>query len=89
MPKTATISARIDPELKEKAEEVFQKLGLTSSQAIVLFYKQVEIQKGLPFAVRIPNEETIKALKQARERVDLESYDSPKELFDDLGIRCG
>ena len=89
MPKTATISARIDPELKEKAEEVFQKLGLTSSQAIVLFYKQVEIQKGLPFAVRIPNEETIKALKQARERVDLDSYDSPKELFDDLGIRYG
>jgi len=86
MPKTATISARIDPELKEKAEEVFQKLGLTSSQAIVLFYKQVEIQKGLPFAVRIPNEETVKALKQARERVDLEIYDSPKELFDDLGI---
>jgi DNA-damage-inducible protein J len=86
MAKTATISARIDPKLKEKAEEVFQKLGLTSSQAIVLFYKQVEIQNGLPFAVRIPNQDTIEALKQAKERIDLESYDTPKELFDDLGI---
>ncbi len=86
MPKTATISARIDPELKEKAEEVFQKLGLTSSQAIVLFYKQVEIQKGLPFAVRIPNEGTVKALKQARERVDLEDYDSIEEMLDGIEI---
>lgn len=58
MAKTSAISARIDIELKSEAEEVFQRLGLTSSQAIMLFYRQVVLQKGLPFAVRLPNERT-------------------------------
>ena len=39
MPKTQTISARVDPELKENVEMIFNELGLTSSQAITLFYK--------------------------------------------------
>ncbi len=44
MAKTSTISARIDPDIKKGAEQVFRELGLTSSQAITLFYKQVELQ---------------------------------------------
>ena len=55
MPKTAAISARIDPELKQNAEEIFTELGLTASQAITLFYKQVQFQNGLPFQVNLPN----------------------------------
>lgn len=54
MPKTAAISVRVDEELKTQAETVFQALGLTSSQAITIFYKQVSLQQGLPFAVRLP-----------------------------------
>jgi DNA-damage-inducible protein J len=45
MIKTSTISARIDPELKNRAERVFREFGLTSSRAITLFYKQVELQQ--------------------------------------------
>lgn len=86
MPKTATISARIDPELKQGAEEVFRDLGLTASQAITLFYKQVELERGLPFAVRMPNEVTLEALEQARTRQGLESFNTLEDLFDDLGI---
>jgi len=56
MNKTSTVRARIEPDLKDKAERVFRKLGLTSTQAITLFYKQVELRKGLPFDVVIPNE---------------------------------
>jgi DNA-damage-inducible protein J len=44
MGKTSAISARIDPEFKNGAERVFRELGLTSSQAITLFYKQLEFQ---------------------------------------------
>ena len=84
--KTATISARIDPNLKKKADEIFRQLGLTSSQAITLFYKQVELQQGLPFVVKIPNELTEEALKDAETRNNLESFDSAEDLFDDLGI---
>ncbi len=86
MPKTAVISARIDPELKRGAEEVFETLGLTASQAITLFYRQVELERGLPFAVRVPNMETVEALAQARERRDLESFNTLDDLFADLGI---
>lgn len=60
MPKTAVVTARMDPELKHDAEEVFRELGLTTTQAITLFYKQVELERGLPFAVRLPNDVTTK-----------------------------
>jgi DNA-damage-inducible protein J len=86
MPKTAVISARIDPELKQNAEEVFKELGLTATQAITLFYKQVELENGLPFAVRLPNEVTIEALEQARTREGLEEFNTLDDLFEDLGI---
>ena len=55
MSKTATIRARVEPELKNKAEHIFRKLGLTTTQAITLFYKQVELRNGLPFEIAIPN----------------------------------
>jgi DNA-damage-inducible protein J len=86
MPKTAVISARIDPELKRDAEEVFKELGLTATQAITLFYKQVELERGLPFAVRVPNDVTREALEQARTRQELENFNTLDDLFEDLGI---
>ena len=84
--KTSTISARIDPSLKQQTERIFKELGLTSSQAITLFYKQVELHRGLPFDVRIPNDATIQALDDAKARNNLESFDTAENLFDDLGI---
>jgi DNA-damage-inducible protein J len=86
MPKTAVISARIDPELKHDAENVFKELGLTATQAITLFYKQVELERGLPFAVRLPNDLTAEALEQARTRQGLASLNTLEDLFEDLGI---
>jgi DNA-damage-inducible protein J len=86
MPKTAVISARVDPELKHGAEQVFKELGLTATQAITLFYKQVELERGLPFAVRVPNDVTAEALRQARMRQGLESFNTLDDLFEDLGI---
>jgi len=86
MPKTAVISARISPELKHGAEQVFKELGLTASQAITLFYKQVELERGLPFAVRVPNRVTRKALEEARTRQGLGSFNTLEDLLEDLGI---
>lgn len=86
MVKTATISARIDPEIKNRAERVFRELGITSSQAITLFYRQVELQQGLPFIVKIPNDVTIETLEDARSRNNMERFNTVEDLFDDLGI---
>jgi DNA-damage-inducible protein J len=65
MSKTAMIRARVEPELKEEAEAVLHGLGLTSTEAITLFYRQLALQQGLPFAVRLPNAETREAMRQA------------------------
>jgi len=86
MRKTSTISARIDPELKNKVDQVFKDLGLTAAQAITLFYKQVELQHGLPFNVKIPNETTMKALEDAKLRRNLETFNNAEDLYEDLGI---
>lgn len=65
MHKIATVNARIEPKLKTKAEAILHKVGLSSAEAVRLFYMQVCLYKGLPFEVRIPNEETIKAMHNA------------------------
>ena len=80
MAKTEMIRARVEPELKYQAEEVFSKIGLSPTEAITLFYAQVTLHKGLPFAVKIPNVETIEALRQARAREGLTEYANLESL---------
>ena len=87
MAKAAAISARMDPELKRNAEKIFKKLGLTTTQAITIFYKQVELQRGLPFGIQIPNETTAQALEEARTRQNLANFNTLDDLLEDLGIR--
>jgi DNA-damage-inducible protein J len=82
--KTGMIRARVDPVLKGEAEGVFDKLGLTASDAIRLFYKQVTMRKGLPFEVKIPNAETRKALRDADTGKNLSEYDSVDAMFNDI-----
>lgn len=53
MAKTANLYTRIDPELKEQAECILHSLGLPPSTAITMFYKQVVLQQGLPFNVKL------------------------------------
>lgn len=86
MPKTKTVTVRLEPELKEEVDGILSQLGLSTSQAIVLFYRQVQLNRGLPFDVRIPNETTRRALAEAEAREGLTSFDTPEALFADLGI---
>ena len=74
MAKSEFIRARIEPELKTQAEEILSKLGLSPTDAITLFYVQVTLHGGLPFALRIPNTETTNALRQARSQEGLTEY---------------
>ncbi len=53
MSKTAMIRARIEPDLKAKGEKALKQMGITASQAITIFYKQIVIQKRIPFEVRL------------------------------------
>lgn len=65
MAKTAFLNARIDPDLKTEAEKVLAGVGVSTSQAITMFYRQVVLRRGLPFDVCVPNAETLAALKEA------------------------
>ncbi|MCM1233212.1 MAG: type II toxin-antitoxin system RelB/DinJ family antitoxin [Ruminococcus flavefaciens] len=54
MAKTANLYARIEPDVKEKAESILSALGISASNAINMFYKQIILQRGLPFEVKMP-----------------------------------
>ena len=54
MAKSANLYARIEPEVKEQAESILAALGIPASNAITMFYKQIILQKGLPFEVKLP-----------------------------------
>ena len=84
MSKTETIRARVEPQLKHGAEEVFATLGLSVTEAITLFYKQVTLCQGLPFAVKIPNAETREAIRQAQTGEGLTHYRSVDDLAAEL-----
>ena len=71
MTKTETVRARVEPALKREAESVLKTLGLSPAEAIRLFYRQVTLRHGLPFAVEIPNAETREAMRQALEGENL------------------
>jgi DNA-damage-inducible protein J len=86
MTKSAMIRARVDPKLKEDAENVFEALGLTATQAITLFYQQVKFQRGLPFSVRVPNEITRRTFDETDAGEGIVRADNTDDLFDKLGF---
>jgi DNA-damage-inducible protein J len=68
-----TTSIKLDVEIKAKAKEIFKELGITMGEAVNIFLSQVALHKGLPFEVKIPNKETIKAIEEARKGINMES----------------
>ena len=85
MSKTAMIRARTEPSLKEEVENILEKLGMTSTEAINMFYRQVKLRKGLPFDVKIPNKVTTETFKKTDEGKELNDYDSIDVFFAKMG----
>ena len=81
--KSAEIRSRVEPELKEVATRVLADCGLNLSDAIRLFLRQVVVNNGLPFEVKIPNATTRAAMEEAISS-NLPRFKSANELFDDL-----
>ena len=86
MTKSAMIRARMDPSLKEEAENIFEALGLSATQAITLFYQQVKWYRGLPFEVRVPNEVTLKTFEETGAGQHLVHFENAQDMFAQLGI---
>jgi len=54
MSKTSSVFVRVEPQVKEQAEAVLSQLGIPMSSAIALFLKQVVLQRGIPFQMKLP-----------------------------------
>ncbi len=81
MDKSAVIRARIEPRTKEEAENVLRDLGLSPTETIRLFYRQIGLRRGLPFSVTLPNALTRETLRKSRQGKGVTNFDSLDELI--------
>ncbi len=72
MSKTANLYARIEPEVKEKAESILSDLGIPASNAINMFYKQIILHRGIPFDVKIPSVQPVNVEMLTEEQMNRE-----------------
>lgn len=72
MVKTANLYVRIEPELKKEAEGILGGLGVPMSNAINMFYRQIVINRGLPFPVRFPSNGMVDAAALDATQLDAE-----------------
>ena len=82
MAKTEFIRTRIEPELKKKGEAVLREIGLSTSEAVSMFFRQIVMQHGLPFAAKIPNAETIAAFNEDMSKA--KRYKNAKSMMADI-----
>ena len=87
MVKTAYINTRVEKKLKTDAQKVLRNVGVNTSDAVSMFLRQVVLRRGIPFEVRVPNKETLKAIRELRDPKKLATasrYSSTEEMFKDI-----
>jgi DNA-damage-inducible protein J len=92
MGKTGYITARIEPKLKARAARVLATVGVSTTDAITMFLRQVVLRNGIPFEVRVPNAKTKKAIEELEnpaKRSTLKQFATTDELFADVVLRRG
>ena len=88
--KDTNFNMRMNKQKKEDLESLYGRLGMTLPEAVNIFFENSLLVGGLPFEVRLPryNKETEAAIQEARDivagRKKSKSYNSAKELFDEL-----
>ena len=72
MAKTSNLYARIEPDVKEQAEKILSALGIPVSNAINMFYKQIILQRGIPFEMKLPESRVPDLSKLTKEQLHTE-----------------
>lgn len=72
MANTTAVYARIDTNLKNNAESILSKLGITPTSAIQMLYSQIILHNGMPFELKIPVQKPVAAGSLSREELDEE-----------------
>jgi DNA-damage-inducible protein J len=86
MARTAMINARTERELKDEVEGILQSLGMSTTEAINIFFRQVQLRRGLPFPVEIPNDETLKVFQDSEKGKGLVECKDADDMFKRLGV---
>ncbi len=84
MANTATIQVRIDHNTKQKAIKILNTLNIDMSEAIKMYLKQIILNNGIPFNLRIPNKVTARGMVKTENGKDLHEVRSIDELFEEL-----
>jgi DNA-damage-inducible protein J len=82
--KTATIQVRIEPKLKSDVEKILDKMGISASQAISMFYSSIKLNKGIPFEMKVPNRATREAMEDVRLRRNLYTVKDPDNFIQEI-----
>lgn len=72
MARTSNVFARVEPEVKEQAEMVLNQLGIPMSNAVGMFLRQVVIQRGIPFEMKLPASKPLDMCQMTKEQFDAE-----------------
>lgn len=72
MARTSNVFARVEPEIKEQAEKVLDQLGISMSNAVGMFLRQVVLQKGIPFEMKLPQSAPLAYGSLTKEQFDAE-----------------
>ena len=93
MAKTATIYTSVKPELKSSVEQILDRLGVTPSDAVTMFFNQVVLHNGIPFQVKIPSREQVEALnvlmadaKESEQEAEQQGWLTIEQLNQQLGL---
>ena len=86
MASTTPVYARIDSGLKENAESILSKLGITPSGAIQMLYSQIVLHNGMPFDLKIPATRPVAAGALSRAELDAELMKGVNSLQDGAGF---
>ena len=70
MARTSNVFARVEPEVKEQAEQILDQLGIPMSNAVGMFLRQVVLQGGLPFEVKLPRRQPLAYGSLTKEELD-------------------
>jgi len=81
MPQTSVVHARIDSATKAATEKVLDSIGITPTEAIRLFYRQIAIRKSFPLELHVPNSLTSSVLDKSDRNEDVETFESSSALY--------
>lgn len=90
MAKTSSIHIRVEPQIKKEVEKILNTLGMTSTEAINIYLKQIILNSGIPFEIKMPqfSEEMIEAIKESEEMEkdpkNYKSFETVEEFMEDL-----